>query len=502
MTTPVEPRFYSSTALQTNLTSSINASATTIQVASTTGFPASTPFTLALDYGAANEELVDVTAVGGLSLTVTRAVDTTSASAHNAGAVVRHVTSARDFREMKEHELAETNVHGFTPADGEFVGTTATQSLSNKTLVRATGTLENVDIFNVGGWLTSVIGSSAAPNNSKFAVKKDEVGLVSQFEIRSNGAAFLFLETAEPDNNYKLRITNTALTDDRAYLLAGGTMKLFPTGTTTFPAVDIQAPDTSTSKRAIRLAAAGGGTERFTVWNDGRVDIVGTATNLGVLDVKGPASHATDYMRVLDSADNTLFSVQSTGKILANKGANITQPGVLSGTVLQVGGSNVGYVGDLQTWVSPANVIVGRVDEAGDASFNTVAAVNAETTVTTGTTNVSGWTVSAFEYRRSAAVHSIILEVERTGADVVPQSTKGNISPDLEICTIPASTRPHRSIYVAASSGIGHGSIRFQADGSVQLLTWIPSPSSNPADSNAVSITNGSTIRTTVQWID
>lgn len=136
MSTP--PRFYSSTALPTNLTTSITNADTTIQVGSTDGFPASTPFTLALDYGSINEELVDVTAVAGLSLTVTRAVDFTSASSHNAGAIVRHVSSGRDFREAKAHELADTNVHGFTPADGEFVGTTKTQTLTNKTLTAPT----------------------------------------------------------------------------------------------------------------------------------------------------------------------------------------------------------------------------------------------------------------------------------------------------------------------------------------------------------------------------
>ena len=157
-------RFYSSVALQTSLTAGITASATTIQVASTTGFPGSTPFVLALDYGAANEELVDVTVVAGLSLTVTRNVDGTSASTHNAGAVVRHVSSGRDFSDSRNHENASTNVHGLAVGSA-VVGTTDTQTLTNKSLTRATGTLQNVNMFNVGGaFTTSVIGDSTNPS--------------------------------------------------------------------------------------------------------------------------------------------------------------------------------------------------------------------------------------------------------------------------------------------------------------------------------------------------
>lgn len=128
-------RFYSSTAAATTLSGSINGSATSITVGATTGFPASTPYTLALDYGAATEELVEVTAVAGTTLTVTRAVDGTSGQSHSLGAVVRHVASGRDFADSRNHEASTGTVHGLT---GSIVGTSDTQTLSNKTLTSPT----------------------------------------------------------------------------------------------------------------------------------------------------------------------------------------------------------------------------------------------------------------------------------------------------------------------------------------------------------------------------
>lgn len=144
-------RFYSSTALETQLNGGINAGAVSITLAANTGFPGTLPFTLALDYGAANEELVDVTA-GSNPYTITRGVDGTAATSHNTGAVVRHVSSARDFTESRTHEAATSDVHGVT---GALVGATQAQTLTNKTLTNPTinaatltGTLAGTPTFS------------------------------------------------------------------------------------------------------------------------------------------------------------------------------------------------------------------------------------------------------------------------------------------------------------------------------------------------------------------
>lgn len=162
-------RFYSSTAAPTSLQVTANPGDASIQVASSIGFPSSFPFTLSLDYGSANEELVDVTSGGPNVFNVTRSVDGTSATTHNAGAVVRHVSSARDFTDSRTHEASTTNVHGIT---GSFVDTLSTQTLSNKTLnspvinnATETGTITATGTTRTGGTVTGATISSSTLNN-------------------------------------------------------------------------------------------------------------------------------------------------------------------------------------------------------------------------------------------------------------------------------------------------------------------------------------------------
>jgi len=139
-------RYYSNVAPPTSLTAGINAITTTITIDSAAGLPVFQPYTLAIDPDTPTMELVQVDAAAGTTLTVQRAIDGTSASNHSAGAVVKHVSSARDFAESRSHEEADSAVHGVV---GDVVGTTDVQTLSSKTLtspVINNGSINNADI--------------------------------------------------------------------------------------------------------------------------------------------------------------------------------------------------------------------------------------------------------------------------------------------------------------------------------------------------------------------
>jgi hypothetical protein len=142
-------RYYSSVARRTTLTADINSSATSIVVAAATGFPSLFPFTIIIDQDTVNEEIVEVSARSGTTLTVTRGVDGTTGVAHTAGASVEHGVSARDFSESRQHEDASEAVHGLESGSA-VVGTTDEQTLTNKTL-----TAPDISDPTVSGTLTN-----------------------------------------------------------------------------------------------------------------------------------------------------------------------------------------------------------------------------------------------------------------------------------------------------------------------------------------------------------
>jgi hypothetical protein len=101
-------RNYSATAIQTSLVNSITAAATgdtttSVAVVSISGFPTTVPYTLILDPDGSKEEVVTVTAATSTTLTITRGQDNTPALSHAAGTAVRHVVSAREFKELQTH---------------------------------------------------------------------------------------------------------------------------------------------------------------------------------------------------------------------------------------------------------------------------------------------------------------------------------------------------------------------------------------------------------------
>ena len=150
-------RYYSSIAQDTTLTSGITSGATSMTVSATTGWPLTTyPFTLALDYNTGLEELVDVTAVTGTTVTITRGVDSTTPVAHGVGAIVRHVITARDMTETQAHIASTTGAHGVT---GAIVGNSDAQTLTNKTIDYNSNTMVNFPGSDTSGAVLMLMGA-------------------------------------------------------------------------------------------------------------------------------------------------------------------------------------------------------------------------------------------------------------------------------------------------------------------------------------------------------
>jgi hypothetical protein len=161
-------RKYSSRSQQTTLSSPITATATTMTVvngASIMGGKTLTgtqTYTVVIDPDTALEEIVDITLYSsGNTLTIARGIDGPTpgtGSAHSAGAVIRHMAIGRDYQEANDHIEATTG-HGAT---GAVVGTTNTQTLTNKDLSSATNTL-STSVVTLTGTQTLTNKSLTSP---------------------------------------------------------------------------------------------------------------------------------------------------------------------------------------------------------------------------------------------------------------------------------------------------------------------------------------------------
>lgn len=311
-------RYYSSVAPPTTLSGSINAGAASITVGSTTGFPALTPYTLSLSYDTIGEELVQVNSVGGTTLSVTRGIDGTSATSHNAGVEVRHVTSARDFADSRTHEESDGGVHGLGPGE-ELVGTTKVQTLSNKTLDMATGTLSRVNIFNDANWTTTITGDAGFPGSNLLELKASPSGATA-LTVGTGGILRVYnnvTNDASP-SNLKFRLIRSDGTTDIVTIAAGGSISTRLTDGT--DGVVVQGSPDNARRRAYQVRDLDGSTIRSALYTDGTAFLSSKVAAQPTLDIRTATAQTARALRIQNSSATEVAFITPAGTV---QGSNL-----------------------------------------------------------------------------------------------------------------------------------------------------------------------------------
>lgn len=173
-------RNYSSTAVATTLASAISSSDTSMTLAAATGLP-SVPFTLVIEPDTAYEEIVTVTARSGTSVSaMSRGQESTTARSHAAGSVVKHMVTGRDLQDVQDHIANTTTAHGVT---GAVVGTTNSQTLTNKAISGSANTLTNIAQSSVTNLVTDLSNKSAVGHTHTLANVTDITASAAEVNI-------------------------------------------------------------------------------------------------------------------------------------------------------------------------------------------------------------------------------------------------------------------------------------------------------------------------------
>lgn len=310
---------YSNTSVETTLTVDMSIVATTATVATVTGLPVTFPYSLILDINNISREVVSVTAAAGNVLTVTRAQDGTSASAHITGASVTHGVVARDLAEPQTHIAAFTGVHGIS---GNVVGTTGAQTLTNKTISGSANTLSNVPGSALVGTVSTALLSgnlNAATVTGTFAsiTESAAAGTVGVTVTSTGGARTQHLvDITDPANGKSLVFGDdgTVTVDDgdlvvdtrRAPAAAATTARIYSKN--------------ATGKPALILDRATANTNNLQEWraNGAALSTMSSAGALSVVSLSTTGNASVGGNLSVTGIGQTLFAYKPTDQTVNN----------------------------------------------------------------------------------------------------------------------------------------------------------------------------------------
>jgi hypothetical protein len=376
-------RNYSSRSQQTTLTSAVTAGASTIVVQSGTALlggqsiPAGTTFTIVVDPDTALEEILDATAVSTNTFSVTRAIDGSSAQAHSAGAVVRHMAIGRDYREANTHIEASTGVHGISNASS-VVGTTDAQTLTNKTLTSPT--ITNPSISGAG------------------------VDASIVFEGATADAYETTLTVTDPTQDNTITLPNTT-----------GTV-VIATATQTLTNKTLTSPIISGSPVITGLSSAGMTTSSATP-KDYVDSILGSATAASTSAASAAASATAAATSATSAAASALAAASSATASASSATAAATSATSAAASATAAATSATSAAASATTAANSVATIAGYATTASNsASAAATSAASAATSATSSATSASAAATSATSSATSATASATSASAAATSA--------------------------------------------------------------------------------------
>lgn len=382
------------------------------------GWPTTYPYYAVISRGTAKEEVVQVTAGSGTTLTISRANNLagdaygSTSKAHNNAASIAHMATAADYDQANAHIMATSGVHGV--AEGKVIADTSTpQTFTDKTLVNpiinggiidgatinnsglvyesgtqtvanktlTSSAIDNTSVIEAGTELSvggEVVGTTATQTLSGKTLAQPIIsgGTIDGATISNSGLLYQNgIQTAANKNIVDSTIDNTTVVEAGTLLSAGGEI----VGTT--------ATQTLTSKTLSSPTINGG-----TINN---ANVAGTLAVSGTSTLAAVNSGALTSTGVVSATNLTTSSTSNTSTIagpLTVNGASTLKNTAITGTLTVNGAAVTGGGGSTGVPIRATYILQNNISlSGGSSSYNatyTATGVTGDITANTGGTHI------------------------------------------------------------------------------------------------------------------